>query len=100
MVLDKLTYICLISMFRHMRTTVRLDDQLLSTAKAHAARTGRTLTALLEDALRTFLALEGRPQKRKPKPLPTYGEGGVQPGVDLDNTSDLLDLMEGSGATR
>lgn len=44
-----------------MRTTVRLDAQLLSAAREHASKTGRTLTALLEDALRTFLTLEGRP---------------------------------------
>jgi hypothetical protein len=77
-----------------------LDDQLLSTAKAHAARTGRTLTALLEDALRTLLAVENRARKHRPEPLVTFGEGGLQPGVDLDNTADLLDLMEGPGATR
>ena len=83
-----------------MRTTVRLDDQLLVAVKEHAAKTGRTLTALLEDALRAFLALEGRPPRHRPRPLATFGEGGLQPGVDLDNTSDLLDLMEGPGATR
>ncbi len=83
-----------------MRTTVRLDDQLLTAAKEHAARTGRTLTALLEDALRTFLALESRQKKRPPLQLPPFGDGGLQPGVDLDNTADLLDLMEGPGATR
>ena len=82
-----------------MRTTVRLDDQLLTAAKEHAVRTGRTLTALLEDALRTFLALESRPKSRRPLQLPTFGDGGLQPGVDLDNTADLLDLMEGPGAT-
>ncbi|MGQ0815653.1 MAG: hypothetical protein ACT4O1_14555 [Gemmatimonadota bacterium] len=26
--------------------------------------------------------------------LPTYGKGGLQPGVDLDNSAALLDLME------
>ncbi|NIM02187.1 MAG: DUF2191 domain-containing protein [Acidobacteria bacterium] len=82
-----------------MRTTVRLDDQLFRSAKAHAARTGRTLTALLEDALRALMAVENRGRERRPQPLITYGEGGVQPGVDLDNTADLLDLMEGPGAT-
>jgi len=81
-----------------MRTTVRLDDQLLSDAKEHAARTGRTLTALLHDALRTLLALEKRPSKRRTPRLPTFGKGGPQPGVDLDNTAQLLDLMEGPGA--
>jgi len=83
-----------------MRTTVRLDDQLLTDAKEHAAKTGRTLTALLEDALRTFLALEKRPRPQRSQKLPTYGEGGLQPGVDLDDSSDLLDLMDGPDAAR
>ena len=78
---------------------MRFDEQLLTAAKEHAARTGRTLTALLEDALRTFLALEKRPKKRRSRKLPTFGEGGLQPGVDLDNSADLQDLMEGPGAT-
>jgi hypothetical protein len=83
-----------------MRTTVRLDEQLLSAAKEHASKTGRTLTALLEDALRAFLALETRPRSRRRTKLPTFSGGGLQPGVDLDNAADLLDLMEGPGATR
>jgi hypothetical protein len=82
-----------------MRTTVRLEDPLLADAKAHAARTGRTLTALLHDALRTFLALEKRPKQPRTRSLPTFGEGGPQPGVDLDNAAQLLDLMEGPGVS-
>ena len=35
-----------------MRTTVRLDDDLLRQARALAARTGRTLSGVIEDGLR------------------------------------------------
>jgi Ribbon-helix-helix protein, copG family len=83
-----------------MRTTVRLSDDLLAAAKAHAARTGRTLTALLEDAIRAHLALERRARPTRLPTLPAYGKGGVLPGVDLDNSADLLDLMDGRGAAR
>ena len=79
---------------------MRLDDQLLTDAKAHAARTGRTLTALLEDALRAFLALENRPQRGRLPRLPTYGKGGLQTGVDLDDSAALLDRMDGRDAAR
>ena len=30
--------------------------------------------------------------------LPTFGEGGPQPGVDLDDSAALLDLQEGRDA--
>ncbi len=83
-----------------MRTTVRLDRDLLATAKAHAAKSGRTLTALLEDALRAFLVLERRRRPESPRKIPTWGKGGVRPGVDLDNSADLFDVMEGTDATR
>ena len=72
-----------------------MDDSLLAEAKKRAADTGRTLTAVIEDALR--VALSKRPPKKprsKPR-FPTYRGKGVRPGVDLDNSADLLDLMEG-----
>jgi hypothetical protein len=77
-----------------MRTTIRLDDQLLADAKQLAARTGRTLTAVIEDALRLSLR-QHRPRSRRRVVLPTFkGGNGLQPGVDLDDSAALLDLME------
>ena len=83
-----------------MRTTIRLDDGLLAAAKERAAKTGRTLTSLFEDALRAFLARESQPAGRGPVKLPTFNGGGVRPGVDLDNSADLIDVMEGRDAAR
>jgi len=82
-------------MLLFMRTTIRLDDALLRHAKAHAARTGRTLTALIEDALRAALAPRAEPGRNEGITLPTFNGTGVQPGVDLDNTAALVDLMDG-----
>ena len=80
-----------------MKTTIQLDDQLLLEAKKHAAQTGRTLNTVIEDALREALARTEvtRPQTRIP--LKTFKGRGVQPGVDLDDTSSLLDPMERDG---
>ena len=79
-----------------MRTTIRLDDDLLREAKAHAAATDRTLTRLIEDALRETLARRGTTTKRRPRvELPTFEGGRLQPGVNLDSNAALLDLMEG-----
>lgn len=38
-----------------MRTTLNLDPDLMRSAKAEAARTGKTLTSVIEDALRLSL---------------------------------------------
>lgn len=78
-----------------MRTTIRLDDDLLHDAKQAAAASGRTLTGLIEDALREALAKRHTPRAGAPVDLPTFGGGGLQPGVDLDDNAALLDLMEG-----
>jgi hypothetical protein len=77
-----------------MRTTVRLDDDLLREAKRHAAATGRTLTAVIEDALRETLGRRRQQGSRQRIKLRTVGGSGTQPGVDLDDSSALLDLMD------
>lgn len=76
-----------------MRTTIRLDDHLLRAAKKHAATTHRTLTAVIEDALREVLA---RATSERPDiELPISRKlGGAMPGVDLIKTSELLDSLE------
>ena len=81
-----------------MRTTIRLDDQLLADAKQLATETGRTLTAVIEDALREVLSRRKQRPKTERVRLIRCGEGGLRPGVNLDNTAELLDLMNGSDA--
>ncbi len=80
-----------------MRTTIRLDDRLLAEAKRHAAETGRTLTGLIEDALREVLARRHQRRAKEPVKLTTVGGTGTQPGVDLDDGAALLDLMDRGG---
>ncbi|HYW30173.1 MAG TPA: ribbon-helix-helix domain-containing protein [Gemmatimonas sp.] len=77
-----------------MRTTVRLPDELMRAAKRRAQQTGRTLTQLLEDALRAELQRSSRAH-RVPEPLPVYGGNGLQPGVDLSDGDALEELMSG-----
>jgi hypothetical protein len=45
-----------LDMLRCMRTTIRLDDHLLEEARQLAARTGRTLSKVVEDAVREVVA--------------------------------------------
>lgn len=78
-----------------MRTTVRLDDELLAKAKLYAAEHNRTLTSVLEEALREkLLPLALEPKERPWVGLPTSGRKGLLPGIDLDNSAGLLDVME------
>lgn len=82
-------------MSRHMRTTVRLEKALLEQAKREAARRGETLTALLEKGLRLALTPPPSPQRKRVKLPVCRAGGGVRPGVDLNNSTALLDLLEG-----
>ncbi len=59
-----------------------------------AARSGKSLTSVIEDALRESLARQKKAEKRLPVRLVTFRGKGLQPGVDLDDTAALLDLME------
>ena len=84
-----------------MRTTIRLDDALLAAARQRAIETGRTLTAVIEDALRRALARGSSdgPPARVELPI-AQGGGRLQPGVDLDDSAALLDVMESGDAPR
>jgi plasmid stability protein len=80
-----------------MRTTVRLEDHLLRRVRQYAARHGKTMTLVFREALLAYLA---RPTETGPVPtleLPRSGRGGTLPGVELDDTARLADLMEGRG---
>ena len=77
-----------------MRTTIYLPDDLLVQVKKLAAESHTSVTALIEDTLKERLARRKLSPKSKGVNLTTYGAGGLLPGVDLDDTSALLDLME------
>jgi hypothetical protein len=79
-----------------MRTTIHIPDDLFSEVKKLSAESHTTVTALVEDALRERLSRRRQKSRCKPLRLTTYGKGGLQPGVDLDDSAALLDLMEAS----
>ena len=79
-----------------MRTTVDLPPDLLAEAKQRAAREERSLSEVVTDALRSTFARTSTTERRRVQ-LPTFGAGGLQAGVDLDDTAALLELMERDG---
>jgi hypothetical protein len=77
-----------------MRTTIYIPDDLLADVKKLSAESRKTVTALVEDALRERLAKRRQKPRLKPVRLTTYGKRGLQPGADLHDSAALLDLME------
>jgi hypothetical protein len=76
-----------------MRTTIRINDDLLRQAKKRAADEGRTLTSLVEDGL-AFILAKPKSGLRERVELPvSKATGGVLPGIDLNRSSDLEEAM-------
>ena len=79
-----------------MRTTVRMQPELLREARLRAAGSGTTLTALMEEGLRLVLSGKPRSSPRKWVELPVCREkGGVLPGIDLNNRAAIQDILDG-----
>ncbi|MGH8924345.1 MAG: hypothetical protein ACRDWA_06885 [Acidimicrobiia bacterium] len=78
-----------------IRTTINFDDDLLRRVKAEAVRRGHTLTSVIEDALRAELARRDAAEvDSQTFRITPFDGNGLQPGVDLDDSVALLDLME------
>ena len=82
-----------------MRTTLILPDDVYRDVKRLAADQGRTVTSIVEEALRAALARyrddPTAAARRTPYQVHPTGTGGLQPGVDLTDAAALLELMEG-----
>lgn len=85
-----------------MRTTVRLNDQLMREAKALAVEEGTTFTALIEDSLRERISRSKYQPDRERIELPVSSQGGglhpwLDPEIISDNSklADALDEFDG-----
>lgn len=76
-----------------MRTTITIDDALLREAKVLAARTDRTVSSVLEEALRGLLERQLEEDERRMAgfTLPTYDSGGFL--VDILDKEALADAL-------
>jgi len=77
-------------MVSHMKTTLNIDDTVMAQLKREAAKQGRTMSDLVETALRTLFR-EQR-QRTKLSPLPTF-HGGREL-VDIADREALYDAMD------
>jgi hypothetical protein len=74
-----------------MKTTLIIDDGVMIKLKREAARSGRTMSELVETALRRFL--QSRPERSHLSPLPSFSSGGAL--VDIADREALYRAMEG-----
>ncbi len=75
----------------HMKTPLNIDDTVMAELKREAARQGRTMSELVETALR--LLLRSRRRREVIPPLPTFHSGGTL--VDIADRDALYQAMEG-----
>ena len=76
----------------HMKTTFNIDDNVMTRLREESARQGRTITELVESALR--LLLRQQKSRKTLLDLPSF-EGGA-PRVNIANREALYDLMDAS----
>jgi Arc/MetJ family transcription regulator len=74
-----------------MKTTLNIDDTIMAELRREAARQGRTMSELVESALR--LLLRSRRKREKLIALPTFHSGGAL--VDIADRNALYQAMEG-----
>ena len=75
----------------HMKTTLIIDDGIMARLKQEAARQGRTMSELVEAALR--LLFQQREKPAELPPLPSFDSGGAL--VDIADREALYQAMEG-----
>lgn len=76
-----------------MRTTLTLDPDVAERLHSETRRTGKSLKAVVNDAIRLGLGLAGR---RAPAPRFVVEPHalGLRPGIDPDRLNQLVDELE------
>lgn len=73
-----------------MKTTLNIDDRVIAELKREAARQGRTMSEMVEMAVR--LLLRSKRRQGAPPPLPTFHSGGAL--IDIADRDALNEAME------
>jgi hypothetical protein len=74
----------------HMKTTLEIPDGIMRDLKEKAAREGKTMSELVESALRTLLS--DKPPAKQLRPLPTWNSGGFL--MNIDSRAEYLDALD------
>lgn len=76
----------------HMKTTLNIDETVMAQLKREAARQQRTMSELVETALRLLFRSSNKRERRLPD-LPAFRSGGML--VDVSRRGALYQAMEG-----
>jgi hypothetical protein len=82
------------SMESLMRTTLTIDDQVLAEFKRLAADAHRTLSAVIDEALRSELARRRADGAVSASDLPVVHGGTLRSGVDLADSAALQRILD------
>ena len=82
-----------------MRTTLTLDQDVAERLRQEMRRSGKSMKASVNEALRRGLGLGGRPP-RVPRFAVEPHAFGFKPGIDLDRLNQLADELEAEEAAR
>ncbi|MBY0276654.1 type II toxin-antitoxin system VapB family antitoxin [Candidatus Binatia bacterium] len=76
-----------------MKTTLEIDDRLLTRARRYASANGMTLRAVVEEALRARLAARPETRARYRFSPPTV-RGSRLPAIDVADRNALYELLD------
>lgn len=82
-----------------MRTTLTLEPDVARLLEIETRRSGKTLKATVNEALRLGLGLRGRPLKAPRFEVEPHAFG-FKPGVDLDRMNQLVDELDAEDVAR
>ena len=80
-------------MLRHMRTTLNIDSEIMSLVKKRAAESGRTITEIVEQALRKEVSGQA-PRVTRFTLRWSAVPGKAQTGIDIADRDSLYGAME------
>jgi plasmid stability protein len=77
-----------------MRTTITLDDGLAADVKRRARAEGKSVSAVIAEALRAQLTRREAPSRTAPFRLITVKGGGLRPGVEVTRLRTIEETMD------
>ena len=97
--IDILTSSMVRIMMPMMRTTLTLDRDVAERLRQEMRRSGKSMKASVNEALRRGLGLGGRPPKAARFTVLPHAFG-FKPGIDLDRLNQLVDEIDAEEAAR